>query len=306
MCIKPWYRTDIGKTIPCGGCIACRADKQKLWTERIRTESQGKRCTFLTLTYDEKHVPYGADGITQTLKKKQLTNWLDNIKHQLKNIKLPAGNTAKFKYLAVGEYGGIFQRPHYHILIIGLDFHEMDRKFQELWKNGITKALPITDGRINYVTKYMMKSQNGALAEEQYDKKGIERPFLLAAQKLGTEYMLKHKDEINKTGYIKSGTRKIQIPSYFKNILQSYDMDSVQAREEQKRKDAKERDEKAIKEKYRNWNAMQKDRRQAREASAIKKMQQNHEAYDEAYYVGSEKAYEDILSTYKETKKDDL
>lgn len=76
--------------------------------------------------------------------------------------------------------------------------------------------------------------------------------------------------------------------------------------EEQKRKDAKERDEKAIKEKYRDWNAMQKDRRQAREASAIKKMQQNHEAYDEAYYVGSKKAYEDILSNYKETTKDDL
>ena len=45
-------------TIPCGKCLACRLDKAKEWATRSIMEAKlhNKNC-FITITYDNKHLP---------------------------------------------------------------------------------------------------------------------------------------------------------------------------------------------------------------------------------------------------------
>lgn len=307
MCIKPWYKTDIKKTIPCGKCIGCRADKQKLWTERITSEAKGKRNSFITLTYREANQNYGKDGITPTLNKKQIKDWLDNLRHQIKAIKnFPKKSTKNFKYFLIGEYGGKLKRPHAHAIIIGLDFHDFKKTFEKIWKYGIVDVKPLEEGRIKYLTKYMMKSQSGGLAEEMYDNKGIERPFMLVSKKMGTKYIQEHTEEINKNGYIQEGLRKIQIPSYFKNLVFKYDLESITAREQKKMQDAKDREKAAKKAGFRDWNSLQAIKRRAHEKNTITKGLQKGEPYDITYYNGEDEYNEKILEKYEELAKNEI
>lgn len=237
MCLKPWFNTKTRKTTPCGGCIGCRQDEMKLWTERARTElkkNDGKGA-FVTLTYDTEHLHYHENQIEPSLDREAFKKWLNNFTNQIRQAKaLPEGTNRKFKYLAVGEYGGTFQRPHMHIIFTGLDWHDMKPWFKKIWKNGLVDSKPCEIGCIKYVLEYSMKKLKGNLAMKAYDERGVERPFRLVSKGFGADYIKAHAEEINKTGYIKSGTRKIIIPTYYKNLYYRYDAESIQSREAEK------------------------------------------------------------------------
>lgn len=69
-------------------------------------KNQQHRGYFLTMTYDEKHVPRGTCG--------ELSLRFYDIQLYLKRLR-----KAKYyaKYICVGEYGGKTSRPHYHVLL---------------------------------------------------------------------------------------------------------------------------------------------------------------------------------------------
>lgn len=94
--------------VPCGKCAFCWQTKRSSWVFRIRHEMrcQDQRGYFLTLTYDEKHVPRTSDG------KRSLR--FRHVQLMFKRLR-----KAKYycKYIAVGEYGTQTQRPHYHLLL---------------------------------------------------------------------------------------------------------------------------------------------------------------------------------------------
>lgn len=94
-----------------------------------------------------------------------------------------------FKYLAVGEYGGdgqIFDRPHIHLLFFGLDFAVCKKIIAKSWQGkGIVKVLPILNGGIQYVLKYLDKQLFGDLAVKKYDQNGLQRPFQVHSLGLG-------------------------------------------------------------------------------------------------------------------------
>lgn len=90
---------------PCGQCIHCRVNWSRKWTLRMLLEaSEYDHNAFLTLTYDDEHVP--RDG---KLEMRHLTLYLKRLrKHGLVS-----------RYFAVGEYGSRSRRPHYHAIIFG-------------------------------------------------------------------------------------------------------------------------------------------------------------------------------------------
>lgn len=65
------------------------------------------RCCFLTLTYDNDHLPKHGQLIKRDL---QLF---------FKRLRKSAG---RFRYVACGEYGEQSRRPHFHVALFGLDF----------------------------------------------------------------------------------------------------------------------------------------------------------------------------------------
>lgn len=89
----------------CGQCMPCRINKRRVWSHRIMLEaSQYSDNNFVTLTYDEEHLP--EDG-SVSVRELQLF---------FKRLRISLGDK-KIRYFAVGEYGDETWRPHYHVAL---------------------------------------------------------------------------------------------------------------------------------------------------------------------------------------------
>lgn len=183
--------------IPCGYCLNCRKDKQNYYIDRANYEYK-KRLTasFVTFTYDDIwlldrcSVPdsfgrpifdtdsKGNVSMRQTLNYSDLTKFIDNIRHYVCNHSDIQGVLCQpdFSYIYCGEYGDEFGRPHFHVLFFGLDFAFCKKIIFEQWKYGFIDVLPLLDGGIRYVVKYMDKQLFGHLAIETFDNLGRSRP----------------------------------------------------------------------------------------------------------------------------------
>ena len=221
-CCNPWFRKyDFSHgyqgfyQIPCGYCLNCRKDKQQYYIDRAEYEYK-KRLTacFVTFTYDDIHNmknavlnPLGGfeydiaqDGSKHprfTLNYDDLTNFIQNIRHRVNyfydthpDVKESLLMQRDFSYIYVGEYGDCFNRNHFHVLFFGLDFAFCEKMFYETWNNGFIDVLPLIDGGIRYVVKYMDKQTFGELAALQYDMKGLARPKIRMSVGFGKGLLL--------------------------------------------------------------------------------------------------------------------
>lgn len=123
----------------CGQCIPCRINRRRLWTGRILLESTlHEFSTFATLTYTQESCP---DELVPT----DLRNFWKRLRHEV-----------SVRYFAVGEYGDITFRPHYHAIIFGLPFtaHEL---VERTWGLGMVHCGDLTPASAAYVTGYVSK-----------------------------------------------------------------------------------------------------------------------------------------------------
>lgn len=101
--------------INCGQCLSCRINHAKMWSERCLLEAQYWESTlFVTLTYNDKHLPF--NGLNPTLRKKDFQDFMKRLRKKL---------DYKVSFFASGEYGGRSKRPHYHAIIFGLSLPDM-------------------------------------------------------------------------------------------------------------------------------------------------------------------------------------
>lgn len=105
-CAKPYmYKGSI--PFGCGQCMSCRKNKLRLWQHRLMLEGMmHSESSFITLTYAPEHLP--KDG---SLCPKDLQDFLKRLRRKLE--------PKKIRFYAVGEYGEINFRPHYHIALFG-------------------------------------------------------------------------------------------------------------------------------------------------------------------------------------------
>ncbi|QCS36283.1 replication initiator protein [Capybara microvirus Cap1_SP_216] len=196
--------------VPCGNCMACRIARSREWSLRLlmELESHDFKGCFITLTYDDEHLPndYG-------LHKEDLKNFWKRLRKDL---------DFKIKYYACGEYGDTYGRPHYHAIIFGLDPDDFTRRLLvDNWRfcspdrfNGTKQGLAdVTIDSINYVTGYIQKKYNGDLAKEVYGE--LQPPFSSSSQGLGLETFLKNRERFENDGYIGYQGVKYTIPRYF-------------------------------------------------------------------------------------------
>ena len=110
----------------------------------------------MTLTYkDEPQTPNGHG----TLQKSDVQKFF-------KKLRKRTGK--KLKYFYVGEYGGTFLRPHYHIILYNLPKrYIIDPLFvqEKIWKLGIVDIVPANMPTIFYTVGYIMKGKFEPLHE---------------------------------------------------------------------------------------------------------------------------------------------
>lgn len=257
-CSRPFFKDDVvdhnGRPvpIPCRTCECCRADITAQWKDRCKYEF-GKYGVgaFVTFTYDDDHLYY-ADGFDRaSLNYEHFHKFMDSVRHRIKKPtekmkKCLVRSVPDFKYLAVGEYGDRFERPHFHCLFFGLDFHECKDFLRGSWKYGAIEVDPIKPGAFGYVIKYVQKQVFGQLRDELYYNKGVLPPRMFVSTGLGSGLYYENQDDFLKYGYIRDGQKRIVVPPYYAKKIGILTEDWIVSMDVLRRKDEHRRYKKYV------------------------------------------------------------
>lgn len=182
--------------VPCGKCINCLIAKQSSLTflanrELIDVYRKGGCASFVTMTYDDNHLPINECGKV-TLRKRDVQLWLKNLR---RNMEYHNDHT-KFKYILCGEYGDSFGRPHYHIVLLGLSDSKARFYTRKLWRHGLCDIGVLTAGGIRYVCKYLTKQHPTKEVKELREKYNVENPFLTHSIGIGKDWVARNVQKI--------------------------------------------------------------------------------------------------------------
>ena len=210
--------------VPCGKCYTCRKERSKAWAIRLMLEHcEWPKAVFVTLTYDDEHVPKCQQDIgnvrlkDDTLDKKDFQDFMKRLRKRL---------DSPIKYYACGEYGSHTFRPHYHAIIYGLSELDVDT-IQASWPKGFVDVGDVTLQSCNYVAGYVQKKLYGNVAEEVYGAR--QCPFSLMSKGLGRKYFEEHWQDMINQGFIRYRDKHIPIPRYFWKLMLDDKIDGVSA-----------------------------------------------------------------------------
>jgi len=158
----------LAMTVPCGRCVGCKLERSRQWAVRCMHEaSLHDDTSFITLTYDDEHVPRFGSLL------------MDDWQKFFKRLRRRAG---KVRFFGCGEYGEQFGRPHYHACLFGLDFpdkvkwstrggHDVFRSdcLESVWPYGQSEIGSLTFESAAYVARYCVKKVTGPKAREHYE-----------------------------------------------------------------------------------------------------------------------------------------
>lgn len=234
--------------IPCGKCVGCSLDYSKDWATRLMLElSTSINGYFVTLTYDDSHLP-----VNESLVASHVFNFIKALR-----MDLLRHNVSGLRFYAVGEYGSKSLRPHYHLIIYNCPLKNSDislfddcnlsnldidvlqkRSFDgslmfssqylsRFWKNGFNCVGEVNLATCSYVARYCLKKK----ASDPYVKK-----LLLASGRLpefarmsthpgiGFQYFSSHNDIYKTSGTIfLPGGRSVGSPRYFDKKMEVID-----------------------------------------------------------------------------------
>lgn len=219
--------------IPCGKCIGCRLDYARHWADRMTLEyvSCGKAC-FVTLTYKDEELPdtnpetgeffnhktdlNDVGAPISPLKKDDLQEFMKCLRSKF----VDNGHDVKIRFFACGEYGEKRHRPHFHIILFGVDLQDMQISFsgdikgtleywdmnelgqvcyrsnllEDTWKNrGIVTVSDVSYGAMGYVARYSLKKAKG---DDYADRYNLPKEFTNMSRNpgIGATFLAEHQD----------------------------------------------------------------------------------------------------------------
>lgn len=152
--------------VPCGKCLGCLEDRQKIWYFRnvIEFNYNSVNSFFVTLTYADEHLPlsdkfeqFDANNSFPVLDHAQFQKFVKRLRKRL----------PKFRYYMVSEYSPSPEnRPHFHCIMYFKEIVPLETIYREVvlsWTVPDTK-IPLggvnierlSFGRICYVTQYLL------------------------------------------------------------------------------------------------------------------------------------------------------
>ena len=212
-----WRRRTVPLVLlPCGQCLECRTRYAAQWADRIVLEARyHEKSYFITLTYDEEHVPCVHDraGNTNlTLVPKDLQ---DFVKRFRRFQEYHFDN--KVRFYGVGEYGHLHHRPHYHIIVFGAvldDLRPMGKSkvgtplhtsetIEKLWNRGRVEVEPLSWESACYTARYTVKKL-GKAETDFYEKLGIHPEFTRMSNRpgIGAQFLEDNMERIYKSDEI--------------------------------------------------------------------------------------------------------
>lgn len=231
--------------LACGQCIGCRIDYSKQWALRCMLEAkQWKDNIFLTLTYDDEHVP-------DKLIPEHLTKFLKDLR---RSMDYHYGNNG-IRFFACGEYGELYMRPHFHIILYNCpvpdkQFFKSYRgvklftspQIEKIWGKGFISIGDVTFESCAYVARYVLKKQKGKGSAEYYENLGIVPEFVRMSRRPGIarDWYEAHKDEIYVNDEIflsngKGAVRALKPARYFDRLYDHYNPEQLEVVKQKRR-----------------------------------------------------------------------
>lgn len=205
---KHLYRGRLGKhfTVPCNKCSGCRRTQALNFATRCMHEaSQHEYNSYITLTYDDKHLP--AD---LSLHHEHIVQLMKKIRNRLcrEDVILGSDETARAtlqcsyatsshdlipelqlltpippRFYMAGEYGELYGRPHYHAILFGIAFPDRvyhgrtkagaklykSHTLSRLWTRGYSSIGDVTFASAAYIARYILKKRTGDKNKENYE-----------------------------------------------------------------------------------------------------------------------------------------
>ncbi|AZL82835.1 replication initiator protein [Apis mellifera associated microvirus 58] len=195
--------------VPCGKCPKCTKARINSWLFRLTIHARKYPYPlFITLTYDDKHLPVHSKSGRVSLDKSDPQKWFKRLRKSL-------DGQMDLSYFLVGEYGTKRKRPHYHVLLYGLP-HNKSELIYKTWGLGFTMTLPVLDGGMRYVLKYMAKPRSN------YTSKLPE--FSLMSKNIGANYLTPqmiryHLEDPAHTFASLGNGIKLALPKYYKEKI---------------------------------------------------------------------------------------
>lgn len=227
--------------LPCRHCVGCRLDKSREWANRIIMEQPyHSESWFLTLTYDDDHLPpaYPTDPATGEILSVHSTLVKSDLQKFWKRLRKNSGQ--KISYFASGEYGSTTYRPHYHALVFGLHLddpqvikHGFDGTpyytsdfISKCWPYGMHILGNVTWKSAAYVARYTMKKATHGYTKEYYKLAGIESEFQTISSKpaIGRRFYDDHPHLFDYRYFNVStpqGGRIVYPPEYFRKLFKA-------------------------------------------------------------------------------------
>lgn len=172
---------------------------------------------FITLTYDNLHVPVTSNGFL-TLDKTALPSFIKRLRKYEKE---------KVKYYACGEYGGRTDRPHYHAIVFNVS---NPLNYQKAWSIiddgrrdpiGHVDCGEVTGDSIAYCCKYMDKPHG----IPRYDRDDRQKEFSLMSKNLGISWMSRpailqyFKENLDQLYITRPGGTRLAMPRYYRDRM---------------------------------------------------------------------------------------
>lgn len=204
-------------TVPCGRCAFCLQNRRSQWMFRIHHEmrSQLHPGWFITMTYDEKHLPRSVErdnGLIEFCSSGKPSLRFRDVQLFLKQVR-----KAKYycKYICVGEYGGETQRPHYHILL----WTDADPiKLEKIWHRGHFHVGRLNMASAMYTLKYIIQPKQVLDPSREKPRaqfsRGLGLDFLSKAQ---YKHLTEDYDNPQVFSYVDG--RKVALPLYYKRKI---------------------------------------------------------------------------------------
>lgn len=232
--------------VRCGQCLSCRLNKAQDWSNRVWLEAHtSPNKYFLTLTYDDDHIPYHLESensgeCVPTLCK-------DHVKNFWKRFRKFYGDGIRMYTAAeYGEQEG--HRPHYHAIVWNMPpfddlvhytgFGEQtlynSARLHRIWNNGFCTIGSVTNDSIAYTCRYILKKQNES-KEDLFAKLSLDKTYVPRQNEFCTmsrmpgiarAYYDSYSETFRCTGSItlpfsesKGGTYQVQPPRYFEYLF---------------------------------------------------------------------------------------
>lgn len=228
---------DTFQEVPCGKCIGCRLENSRQWANRCMLEAKLYKDNYmLTLTYDDEHLPItstqdcidGTVKVNSTVEPKETElfmhrlrkhwerhyDWKKDVDYD-ENGKIVNVRNMGIRYRLGAEYGDLYGRAHYHILLFNFPVYDLkpmqssktgfpqwtSPTLEKVWGKGRISLCELNWETCAYVSRYIMKKQTGEKGREYYEKECKHPEFSRQSLKPGIGYLYydQHKQSIYET-----------------------------------------------------------------------------------------------------------